>query len=271
MSARGFIAAGIVGIGAWAIAQYANQRRGQMAYLERTTITPGKGDLASLLSDGLFDIFDALQSGDSASAQTTGRGMLDGIFADLPTFNTGSAHTPFALPASLTTPRERVQVPSTVQQAAPASGLSRERGSANFGGVTVVYAMGPSRPFRPGFPVVMLSARAVAQTFGAGSKMTITSGQEGHLPQYGSNRHKTGQAVDFYVNRPNGARVQVAELDELARNLARLGALGIGWGPEYMGSSIHVDTLTPGPGQAHTWASRGRAMRTELMRLMGVA
>ncbi len=274
MSAKGFVAAAIVGIGAWALARYSEDRKGQTAYVTRVKNTHANGDLAVQLTDGLFSMFDALRNGDSGGAKRSGQGVLDNLLSDLPILNTGTTFSPQQIPASmpLSTQRQKVQVPSTI---APANtsvlSLSRDHGQETHSGVTVVYAMGPKRPYRPDLDIVRLVAAAVRNAYGVGSKIVITSGQEGNLPQHGSNRHKTGKALDCAVYKPSGARVRVHEFDALARAAARMGALGIGYGPEYMGNVIHIDRVMPGRGQDHAWGTLANAIQPELTRLMGVS
>ena len=272
MSAKGLFAAAIVGLGAWALQRYAEDRQRQPVQVAPvSTGTGNNGDFARRVTDGFFSIFEAIRAGDDGRVQSTGQGVLNDIFGtlDVPVFDTGTVFNPSAIPQTSIRPRARVAVPATTHSPGPTTGLTRDHGSETISGVTVVYQMGSKRPYRPNRSIVSLTARAVASVFGRGSKLVITSGQEGDQPQHGSNRHKTGFALDGYILRPNGSRVLVADFDQLARALARMGAKGIGWGPEYLGNTIHVDQVMPGPGQAHTWGSRGKAMRAEITRLMG--
>lgn len=134
--------------------------------------------------------------------------------------------------------------------------------------------MGPRRPYRPDPPIVDAVNSAVDETFGPGSTVVVTSGQEGGLPQHGSNRHRTGLAVDFQVRRPDGSLVSIDDPDALrfGQAAARHGVRGIGAGREYMGpNTFHMDAVphenyTAGQGPA--WGSWGNANEAALVASM---
>lgn len=129
------------------------------------------------------------------------------------------------------------------------------------------FAMGPARPYAPNKPVLDVIGKSAQDIFGKGARVVVTSGQEGDKHQHGSNRHKTGNAADVQVIRPDGSVVKATDPDmaKFAKAAAQNGALGIGFGAEYMGGThVHVDLVSPGNGQAHTWASGGKAMRGEI-------
>lgn len=133
------------------------------------------------------------------------------------------------------------------------------------------YSMGPKRPYKPDAPVMNVIGAAVQDVLGPGAKVIVVSGQEGDNPQHGSNRHKTGNAADVAIIRPNGTRVLATdpEMQDIARASARRGARGIGFGAEYMGGEhVHIDLVSPGAGQSNTWASGGKGMREELVGIM---
>lgn len=135
--------------------------------------------------------------------------------------------------------------------------------------VKVDFELGPARPLPPDQPVLDVITAAVEDTLGPGSRVVVTSGQEGDLPQHGSNRHKTGDAADIAVYDADGNRMTMEShpevMREIARNASRRGAKGIGLGEEYMGGEhLHVDLVEPGEGQASSWGSEGAAMREEL-------
>lgn len=147
--------------------------------------------------------------------------------------------------------------------------------------VTFDFQMGPNRPEPPNQPVLDVIAAAVEDTLGPGARVVVVSGQEGFDPktgrprsQYGSNRHKTGDAADIAIFDRDGNPVTMGTnpelMREIARNASRRGAKGIGLGAEYMGGAhMHVDLVEPGPGQANAWGSEGVAMRDELRALEG--
>ncbi|NAZ37144.1 tape measure protein [Rubellimicrobium sp. CFH 75288] len=138
-------------------------------------------------------------------------------------------------------------------------------------GVTLDFALGPARPNRPDPAITNLVTHAVEQAVGPGARVVVTSGQEDPGHRHGSNRHGTGLAADVAIYDAQGRRITARDprMADVARAAAASGALGIGFGAEYMGGThMHIDMVPPGPGQAHTWGSGGRAMRPELVALM---
>ena len=147
--------------------------------------------------------------------------------------------------------------------------------------VRMDFAMGPNRPEAPDQPILDLISAAVEEAIGPGSRVVIVSGKEGvdpktgmPRPQFGANRHQTGNAADIAIFDAEGNSVTMATNPELmravARAAARRGAKGIGLGAEYMGGAhIHIDLVDPGPGQATAWGSEGKAMIGELDALRG--
>ena len=118
--------------------------------------------------------------------------------------------------------------------------------------------------------------RAAITTLGQGAKIRVTSGQEGNLPQHGSNRHKTGLAADFQVYRPDGTLVNIGDPDALnfASKAAQFGVRGIGAGTEYMGAStFHFDMMPHAdysPDQGPVWGSWAQDNRQALLAAMGI-
>ena len=140
----------------------------------------------------------------------------------------------------------------------------------------VEYAMGPKRPDPPGFEIMDAIHRAAITTLGEGAKIRVTSGQEGNLPQHGSNRHKTGLAADFQVYRPDGTLVNIGDPDALnfASKAAQFGVRGIGAGNEYVGANtFHFDMMPHadyGPNQGPVWGSWAKDNRQALLKAMGL-
>ncbi|WP_456389748.1 hypothetical protein [Profundibacter sp.] len=132
---------------------------------------------------------------------------------------------------------------------------------------SIEYSMGPNRPNAPNKPILDVVGKSVEDILGAGARIVITSGQEGSNPQYGSNRHKTGNAADVAIYRPDGTRVTASdpEMARIAQAAADNGAKGIGFGAEYMGGNLHVDLVKPGVGQDNAWGSGGNAMQADLV------
>ena len=136
----------------------------------------------------------------------------------------------------------------------------------------IEFQMGPARPHAPNNPVLNVIGTSVEEVLGPGARVVVTSGQEGDLPQHGSNRHRTGDAADIAIYDAEGNRITATDprMAEIARSAARNGARGIGFGEEYMGGShIHIDLVEPGHGQGHFWASGAQAIGGELVELMG--
>lgn len=128
----------------------------------------------------------------------------------------------------------------------------------------VSYNMGPNRPNKPSQDVVDTVRSAVRDTLGPGYSVSVTSGQEDPGEQYGSNRHKTGLAVDVQIADPTGRVMNAVEdqkaLMDVAQAAAAKGIKGIGFGTGYMGGvAMHLDKFTPGPGQDFEWGNIGNA------------
>jgi predicted kinase len=135
----------------------------------------------------------------------------------------------------------------------------------------IEFAMGPNRPNAPNQPVLDTIGRAVEEVLGPGATVRVISGQEGDLPQFGSNRHSTGDAADIAIITADGRMIRATdpEMAEIARAAARNGAQGIGFGADYMGGDhIHIDLVTPGPGQGHAWGAGANAIENELVATM---
>lgn len=134
----------------------------------------------------------------------------------------------------------------------------------------IVWNLGPKRPNKPSSTELLnILQRGVAETYGPGAKIIAISGMENAGRQHGSNRHRTGKALDFGVQLPDGQMVTGPAMDGLATWAAKSGILGIGYGGSYMGGRhFHMDMVSPGKGQAHTWGGRGKARRKVLTDLM---
>lgn len=135
------------------------------------------------------------------------------------------------------------------------------------------YGMGPHRPNAPSSSITDTIRSSVHDMLGPRFSVNVTSGTEtdfAHpersLPQYGSDRHKTGKAADFEIVDTTTGRVLNARDDAQAfRDVALAaqakGALGTGLGTNYMGgTAMHFDKVQPGPGQANQWGNIGSPM-----------
>lgn len=153
--------------------------------------------------------------------------------------------------------------------------MGRRIGAAAAGGMPaytydtkIDFAMGPARPNKPAQPVLDVIGKSAEDVFGKGARVVVTSGEENEGDQHGSNRHQTGLAADIQIIRPDGSVVKATDPDmaAFAKAAALNGALGLGFGAEYMGGDhIHVDLVEPGAGQSNTWSSGANAMAGELV------
>lgn len=140
--------------------------------------------------------------------------------------------------------------------------------------VEIAYDMGPNRPNRPNDAVLDIAAKSVEEVLGAGSRVVVTSGTEGaDLPQFGSPRHKTGNAADIAIYTPGGRKININDdpeiFERLALSFARNGVTGMGFGSEYMGGDhFHIDTVGTSEGGSHVWASGAKAMGDTLVPIM---
>tara|TARA_Y100000296_G_scaffold66371_1_gene78393 strand:+ start:20707 stop:23934 length:3228 start_codon:yes stop_codon:yes gene_type:complete len=158
---------------------------------------------------------------------------------------------------------------AAIRSNAKEANLRREQGEGYT--TKIEYAMGPARPNKPNPPVMNVIGWSVDQVLGAGARVVVTSGQEGDNPQHGSNRHKTGNAADIKIVDGDGKVLTSNDprMKEIAKAAAANGALGIGFGSEYMGGEhMHIDLVPPGKGQSNTWASGAKSMRQELSAIM---
>jgi len=122
----------------------------------------------------------------------------------------------------------------------------------------------------PGQPVVDVITSAAEATFGAGTRVALSSGVR-HGENDPSGRHRTGAAADVTIYRPDGTVVKATDPDaaDFARAAAAQGALGIGFGAEYMGGTeFHIDMVVPRGKQWHYWASGAAAIGTSLVAIM---
>lgn len=122
----------------------------------------------------------------------------------------------------------------------------------------VGYRMGSKRPNPPSLDLVSRVQNAATDVLGPNVRVDIVSGQG----QYGSSRHRdpNGIAADVKIfDKATGQYVtNQKSMMDVAQAFAAQGGKGIGYGPEYMGNAtMHLDTVTPGPGQDYEWGSLG--------------
>lgn len=137
------------------------------------------------------------------------------------------------------------------------------------------YDLGPNRNNIPEGEISAQLRDVVTDVLGPDYSVRATSGQESVNPitgkrgQYGSNRHRTGMALDGEIIDPQGNpvtdRQKIKDVAQLGA--ARYGA-NFGFGPEYMGTSVfHMDTVPAedlDPGQAAQWGSLGKRWGEDL-------
>ncbi len=136
----------------------------------------------------------------------------------------------------------------------------------------IYWSLGPNRPNKPTSDIVENLQRALADIYGNKYDIVVTSGQEKKGQQFGADRHKTGQAIDFELQEngkpvPYKGNEQVYE--NLALNMAAKHQAAIGLGKDYMnGTHMHVDTVPVTDlnqkTQDQEWGEKGNKMAKEL-------
>lgn len=162
------------------------------------------------------------------------------------------------------------RAPKAEREITPGLGLANLAGAA--GRASFQESYGGHRPNRPDEGIISLVQESVTASLGPGYKVIGTSGTEGpDLPQYGTRRHKTGNAIDIQIQDPTGKPLSVKmnreQLAEVASQAAFRGAKGIGVGSNYMGGNhMHIDTVDPNPalGEGHQWGNLGKSLTDDL-------
>lgn len=140
--------------------------------------------------------------------------------------------------------------------------------------VNISFNLGPKRPNPPQSTLLTVASTAARAALGPGATVEVYSGTENDGERNGSHRHGTGLAGDMRFYKPDGTRVQIGsdEHNQLVRALAQSGAMGLGFGSEYMGDGIHVDLVGSqrmnGGRGGNIWGSGGKAMSEELLPML---
>lgn len=123
---------------------------------------------------------------------------------------------------------------------------------------------GGHRPYAPETSVTDNIQAAVTSILGPDAKVSVTSGQEGGLAQFGSNRHKTGLAADIKIIDPTGHVLawdnpnDIQAMKDIAQSAATQQAnIGLGYDNKTM---MHVDYVPESdfqPGQDSSWGVIG--------------
>lgn len=145
-------------------------------------------------------------------------------------------------------------------------------------GTEITMNLGPLRPLQPNQEILNVVGTAVADVLGPGGRVEVFSGRDDD-PRRGksaSPRHYSGNAVDVRFFRPDGSQVRLGdpEFRQIALAAANRGALGIGFGREYMGDAMHIDMFdwTVDPGRfGPVWGSAGDAMEGQIVQAMRAA
>lgn len=106
--------------------------------------------------------------------------------------------------------------------------------------VGFIESYGPNRPNRPNADIISNIQTSVGNVMGPGSSVVGTSGKG----NYGSHRHRAGDALDFQVKDQSGKTVdnKVAMEDIAMDFAARNPTAGIGYNKGYMGpNTMHLD------------------------------
>jgi hypothetical protein len=124
---------------------------------------------------------------------------------------------------------------------------------------------GSHRPYAPNTEVTDKIQSAVTSILGPGASVQVTSGQEGGLAQFGSNRHQTGLAADVNIMAPDGHVLSLSNpADEQAmKDIAQSAATqqaNIGLGYKNSPTMMHVDYVPSSSltaGQDQSWGRVG--------------
>lgn len=114
-------------------------------------------------------------------------------------------------------------------------------------------------------------AGSVERVLGPDARVVMTSGLRVDDRTSPGSQHRSGGAMDFYVLRPDGSRLQWddPETRQIFGAAVDLGAKGLGAGPNYMsGNTFHVDMGTGGGGSrprngVMTWSDTGRRSQSD--------
>lgn len=130
------------------------------------------------------------------------------------------------------------------------------------------FNMGDNRSAPPGDDILGIVDGAVKSVLGDEWTVDITSGTYNPgQPQYGSDRHDDGKAMDYSVVNPFTGEtlsrgVDDDKLNDIAREAAARGVTGMGYGKGYMDrdgtTRFHMDVARPG-----TWGAAGRAVNVD--------
>jgi hypothetical protein len=180
-------------------------------------------------------------------SQTPGQQAITGILGGLPSYNSGI-----------------LSAPTIAENSNVTADTGQEFSPMSYAPINTT-PTGYNRPYPANQAVSDKVQAAVTSVLGPGANIQVTSGQEGGLSQFGSNRHKTGLAEDITVTDPTGHILSwtdptdVQVMKDIAQSAATQGA-NIGLGYPNSPHMMHVDYVDPSsftPGQDTSWGIIG--------------
>lgn len=132
---------------------------------------------------------------------------------------------------------------------------------------TIEFQLGNRRPSKPNETVLKSIKEGIDKTLGPNAKFVATSGKG----NYGSVRHRNGDAVDGYFVDGSGQKVSLSDrrMQAIILACASEGITGFGAGTEYMGNFVvHMDVYplskyTNTMGRA--WGSYGNSIESRFI------
>jgi hypothetical protein len=180
-------------------------------------------------------------------SQAPGQQAINGILGGLPSYNSGI-----------------LSAPTIAENSNVAADTGQEFSPMSYAPINTT-PTGYNRPYPADQAVSDKVQAAVTSVLGPGANIQVTSGQEGGLSQFGSNRHKTGLAEDITIADPTGHILSwtdpndVQVMKDIAQSAATQGA-NIGLGYPNSPHMMHVDYVDPSsftPGQDTSWGIIG--------------
>lgn len=137
-------------------------------------------------------------------------------------------------------------------------------GPAALADINATPASAAHRPYAPQEQVIDNIQGAVTSVLGPGARVQVTSGTEGGLAQFGSNRHKTGLAADIAIYDPSGNKLSwqnpsdLQVMKDIAQSAAtQQASIGLGYNNPNMMHVDYVPSSDLGPGQDQSWGRIG--------------
>lgn len=230
---------------------------------KRTNLTPTEANNRANLLGGLTEDKAGTKKSENKGLVSRMLDKLSGIEDKTVTPSTPATTTATTeTPGTKNAPTERVRATSQETPSGIGTGYSQFQGTDP---ETVGLSSdldGKGRPNMPDRSLTDAVRSAVANTFGPGYSVNVTSGTEDKGNQVGSTRHKTGLAADFDVRDPQGNKVtDTNKINDMVSGFAFDNpTAGIGFGTGYMTDEagkpgrVHLDVT----GQAKQWGALGK-------------